>query len=858
MNSYNDNLNSVVSASLQAQELANKQLNSQRIASMFSLYHAEGATITAFEKLQADQKTLKEKSDVQTQAVQCSNISTNLLASATQAASYVAQSVTNTSVAAANTQIAGNAILKLAGDMGNVYSIVNAADFDTEIYKQGKEAMELINQTAYLAEVATKIAMDASIRTSEVSSPVVLTKSKATNTLMGNMLQITTTDFNNASQIVTTDNANVSAASVIEKAAEGNYEDIAAEYRASRSVYKASNEQLNLGLTVNTPLLRGESGEVLATTSESVSTRNIQFDLITSPFAVPIVEGAVFPPATRLTPDDNPVSDYYIILVNETEQATFSITDAEGIILKGASNYIRIHVTPSQLKPQGTELVFTPAVLKRTDTNQLIKVSEGRVSMNVDLFDVNGGKLLDSDGKPVDLGVDYVVFLLAVYDNNYKRKLNNFEDYLSVFSNVFALANILTPVTGVEVKELVDGTDPDTADWFPMQSNGQELPAGSKPIPDSFEILFSASENPSYASNVEYRCLILPGDDNVMSGLLTRSTLLDLEDEVSQLEQIADKYDPLIANTHDQLISTRMNFSRMDFKPFTQPTNPPTTTTQQKEFNTKFNALNDKLVGTKDAVEVKTLNGAIQKMLLEFKRISFIPSYQTTTPPTTSAQQAGFNKEYNDLQEELEKARLNGDEQIVVKVTAKIKELNAKFKKQGFTPSFQATTPPTTVKQQAAYNGNYNTLNDNYVNALAAKTQAMAEIQQHTADNFSFFFNLTLAEQVSAGNYILPEKYMVRNNVQGYQWPVIDFCAPFGPGTTDNFGNPLIPGKKYTVVVLSISTAEEQNLSKFINNWTGSNTPVVQFTYTEAEEVPAEPLTPAKENNSKKNNSRKK
>jgi hypothetical protein len=33
---------------------------------------------------------------------------------------------------------------------------------------------------------------------------------------------------------------------------------------------------------------------------------------------------------------------------------------------------------------------------------------------------------------------------------------------------------------------------------------------------------------------------------------------------------------------------------------------------------------------------------------------------------------------------------------------------------------------------------------------------------------------------------------------------------------------------------------------------------VVQFTYTEAEEVPAEPLTPAKENNSKKNNSRKK
>lgn len=840
MNSYNDNLNSVVVASLQAQELENKQLNSQRIASMFSLYHAEGATITAFEKLKADQKTLGEKAAVQDQAVLNSNISTNMLASATQAGTYVAQSVTNTSVAAANTQVAGNAILKLAGDMGNIYSIVNAADFDTEIYKQGKEAMDLINQTAYLAEVATKTAMDASIKTSEVSTATVLSKAKATNTLMGNLLQIVTTDFNNVSALVTTDTANVAAASVVEKAAEGNYEDIVAEYRAARNVYKTANAQLNLGLTVSAVLLLGTNEEILATTAQDVSQRNIQFNLVTSPFAAPRAAGVPIPAGIKLTPDDNPVSDYYIMLVNEDSQSTFSITDAEGILLKGPGNFIKIHVTPSQLNSKTgshEDQVFVPAVLTRTDNQQQIPVSEGRVSMTVDFFNVNGGKLKDSDGKLVKMGTKYVVFLMAVYDPNYKRKLNNFEDYLSASSNVFKLANILTPVTGVEAGPIKKKEDEKTRDssevWFPMETEGQAALQASKPDPDTYQITFSVSENPAYAADVEYRCIILPGEDTVNSGMLTRATMHDIEDEVTRLEQIADEFDSLIANTHDRLLSTRLNLTRIGFTPECQFTNPPTLSKQQNEFDKKFNQLNDKLLATKNGEEKKLLTAAIKVLSTDFKRMGFIPSFQATTPSTTSVQQEKMNADFNEIQEKLEQGIAKNDEAAIATYTAKSKEMKAKFRKMGFTPAFQVTTPSTTVKQQAEYNKTCNALNDEYVKALNDKAKALADIQQHTADNFSFLFNLKLAEQVSAGNYILPSQYTIRNNVTGYQWPVTDYIAPFGPGTTDNFGNPLISGRQYTVVVLSISTAEEQNLPQYINNWTGANTPVVQFTYTE-------------------------
>lgn len=771
MNSYNDNLNSVVVSSLQAQELENKQLNSERIAAMFTLYHAEGATIYAYEKLEADQGALETKGKVLEQAVENTNLCTNLLASATQASAYVAQAVTNTSVAAANTQIAGNAVLKLAGDMGNVFSIVNAADFDTEIYAQGKEAMDLINETAYLSEVATQTAMNASIKTSEVSAATVLSKAKATSTQMQNLQQITTTDFNNTLQTVLSDTTNLSSTSVAEKAAEGQYEDIVAEYKAARGAYVAMNEQLNLGLVVRP----SENASTAAGSTTYLTQRTIAFDLVTSPFAAHMSPNVPVANGVKLGPDANPVAEYYVLLVNEKNKSTFSITEAQAMIMKEPNNYLRFRVEPATLKENttGTAQIYTPPSLVPVNNGAKVTMNGNRASFSIDFYDIgkDNKKLNDSDGNAADLGVSYVVFVMAVYDNNYKRRLNYFEDFLSATSNTFKMAYLLTEAYDVKASEITDGNK-EYEEWYTMQTDEGRL----KTQPDTHKITFSVCENPSFGDNVVYRCILLPQTHEEMHGLLTRATMHDLENEVNTMEQIAEKYDPIIVESYDRLMSMRISFERMSFVPFCQMTNPPTTSAEQKEFNAEYKALQDKVKGAEGDAK-KTAKEELDILMGYFRQIGFIP---TTTDPN----------------------------------------------------ALQTTVPPTSKEVQAGYNQEYSSVNDVYANAWKEKEKAEISIRSTTVDAFSFLFNLRLAEQVTAGNYLQPTRFNVRESVTGKPWPVHDYMAPFGPEATDNFGNTLIPDHDYSVVVLSVSEAPGATASRFLNNWTGNSEVVAEFTYT--------------------------
>jgi hypothetical protein len=169
MNTYNDNLHAGVVDSLQNLDQDLKKINSQANAAMFTLYYAEGATITARNKLD----TVKSKQSfvelVKGQAVKNSNISNNLLASATQANQYQKQSAANMATAASNVQIAANAIVRLSSDIGSISNIVQAADFDSEISDMADQTNHYIKRTAYDAEVASQSAMDASVATAKIN-----------------------------------------------------------------------------------------------------------------------------------------------------------------------------------------------------------------------------------------------------------------------------------------------------------------------------------------------------------------------------------------------------------------------------------------------------------------------------------------------------------------------------------------------------------------------------------------------------------------------------------------------------------------------------------------------------------------
>jgi DNA-binding protein H-NS len=481
MNSYNDNLHYGVVASLKTQELEQKNMKSRLEASMFTLYYAEGARITAGEKLDTANNKYTFQQSILEEAVNNCNISGNLLTSATQQKKYTAQSATNIAVSAANIQAAANAVVRLASDIGSVYSIVNAADFDSDIYDLSKQAYELMNETAYDAESVSQRAMEASMLTAEVTSSTVADEAKATNGLVTSLLNVATSDFNAISAVVATCNAALASASVSEKKSEGVLEIINAEYFAAKTAYALNNQELNLNLTVPEGL-------------RTIDTYSVLFDYYKSPFNYDQTKGRVN--STNSTPKGYPVKSYYIMLVKDSRKRRFSISNAEGL-LNNSDQYV--------------EVPNAPTVLGQTAVQQKIYLSQ----------------LQDSDGDEMSLGQKYVVFVLAVFTEGFKKGINNFNDYLSAPSAVFTLTNQLaTPqpdkITVIEEKA-------------------------------KQKLEFTLEENKDF--EVTYRCILLPDNLDLIKGLLSEKGLRTIEKEVEKLEQIAAKYDPQIAAFEAKIIS---------------------------------------------------------------------------------------------------------------------------------------------------------------------------------------------------------------------------------------------------------------------------------------------------------------
>jgi hypothetical protein len=503
MNSYNENLQSSVLASLMSLQLAQKSMKSKLDASIFSLYYAEGATINAKEKLGAAVTKYQAQQRIKAHAVTNNNISINLLNSANQQKTYTAKSVANTAVSASNVQIASNAIVRLASDMGSIYSILKAADFDSEIYLQGEGAYNLISETAYDAEKVSQSAMEASTFTAEVSSSTVADEAKSTNSSIANLFDIVSSDFDTISATVAADNAALADASAAEKKAEGILEFINVEYFATKTAYILNNVELNLNLSVPKSK-RTEDSYVVA------------FDYYKSPFTSnelgPHKNSKIKPiPLPPIVPG-YPVKNYYIMLVKDSKKLVFTISNAEGLLLN-KNQYIEVPAfssSPASSSPVADNTLQTtaktaPKKEAKRDTETTIFITD----------------LLDSDGDLMELGQNYVVFVLAVFMQDYKKAINNFDDYLSAPSATFKLTHQLSGPGATDISV-----------------TGQKL---------EFK-LASESKYP-----VEYRCMFLPDNGGLVKGILSENGLRTVEQELEKLETIANKYDPLIAELQSKI-----------------------------------------------------------------------------------------------------------------------------------------------------------------------------------------------------------------------------------------------------------------------------------------------------------------
>ncbi len=678
MNSYNENLHAAVVSTLQNIDVEQQELKSQVNASMFTVYHAEGATITAEQNLTAARNELKAKLARQSQAVKNSNLCINVLGSATQANVDVKQSISNIAASAANVQLAANSIVRLASDMGSIFSIVNAADFDSDIYFQAEYASVLINETAYDAEIASQWAMNASMSTAEVSASTVLDTATSANKLMSSVLKITTTDFDTATQNLSTDNTTLATIRTEEKADEGNLETLSVQYRAAQSAYQLANRELNLDLRVET-----------SHTNESSFT--VDFDLIRSPFLLnKIAENSLL----------YPVKDYFLIVVKESKKQTFSISNAENLLLKDDGEMIPVIV------PENSRI------------HQVVNVYGSAE---------NGFKVVnDSDNEPVKPGVNYVVFVLAVFEDAYKRKINCYDDYLSAPSQAFSLTVLLESVQEIEVaKYQQDKLSEEELTAVNFAKTEQLLKkvadVENNTIAGEYTYKLSFNTTDKLKESVEYRCMLLPFTLDVADDLLTIDSLEFLmKTEIKGLEEISNEFDPKIAGLQ------AINY----------------------ECALKIQSLEQELKDLDNQI------GAIEKL----------------GPAAT----------------EEDKAK---EQSLQTERDSTIAELKA------------------IQKKEVENNKLLESIN-------SEKDKTIDSLREAHGIKPGFLFNLPIAEQVFADSYTVAIRLLKKDDAvaDGSSW-----VAFIGPETTDNFGNRLIKNEKYLPVVLSYSTATEENASDFVN-----------------------------------------
>lgn len=479
MNSYNDNLRSTILASLNEQELSTESSKATRDAAALTMFYAEGAKITAAQRLSIADDTYKRKNDVNTEAVSNSNISTNMLNAAKQENVLTAQSVTNAAVSAGNVQIAATAITKLASDVGSIFNIVQAANLKSEIYKQAKNANYFIKETAYNAEALSKRAMDASASTAKISATTVEDLATVTDASIKEIESIAATELEQLSAIVDADNEALAEASIAEKAAEGVLEEAIESYNAIYTAYDFSNESLNLELSV---------------TAVSAVEFNVTFNQILAPF-----EPEHLKASKKSTDEDEdaydsdnngekgkkphdtlyPVKNYYLMVVPDDAKYTFTLDIAEGI--------------------------YTDTAVSKDVTGDY---KAGSFDIKVNLKD-----LKDVDGNLIKCGDNYVVFVMAVYEDSYKTFINDFSNYLSAPSMTFRLKQKLTQAKGL--KFVPEKAEADT----------------KKNVLGTFEF----NVNAVWSEHGDYLCMFLPQNNKYVDGLLTGTDLTKLTKEIEQL-----------------------------------------------------------------------------------------------------------------------------------------------------------------------------------------------------------------------------------------------------------------------------------------------------------------------------------
>lgn len=387
MNTYNENLQQTVNNTLAALSAQQTKLKSALTAAQYSLYYAQGAEITARDKLDDTNLTVEFCQRVNDQSLINDNQAKNLLATVTAANGCVSTGNANMATAASNVQIASNAIAMLASDIGAALNIATASLFNTDSYKKILDANNFINEVANDSKSVSMLAMETTGKTSEIIATALLAQTNTVNTKIDNLLAATQTELNKFSELSISENKVVSQTKKAEQLAEGTLLDADKQASAIVNAYANANGRLNLGLNVSV-----QSGTQIS----------VAFSALPSP--LPTFQA---PPASGIQiPDAQPA--YYLTLVPADKMAMFSTDQAEQLFAS-----------------------WIPG-----DTTQFYPVTASPQGVSVALAN-------DAFDSPIQAGNPYVAFLYIALSMEYKRFIGNFSDMLTSPSQAFVPATTL-------------------------------------------------------------------------------------------------------------------------------------------------------------------------------------------------------------------------------------------------------------------------------------------------------------------------------------------------------------------------------------------------------------------------------
>jgi hypothetical protein len=242
---YTQELHDAINSSNDQLIQIENKLDQAKSAAKLSLFYAQANG----EKEEADFKTAKTINDkslsLDAKSTEGVSLANNVLIAAKQSSVDAGSATSNFSTAAANIQIAANAITELASDVGGIMAVANAADQGSKIQASVEKAYVKIKNAAEMAEKLSLISLQATIEVAQSTANTVVTDAEQVLAAMTSLQTATSSQSDNSSEQMKAAYAGFMAALKMAKSASAAYDLALSKDQAIKSTRKLIDQVSN-------------------------------------------------------------------------------------------------------------------------------------------------------------------------------------------------------------------------------------------------------------------------------------------------------------------------------------------------------------------------------------------------------------------------------------------------------------------------------------------------------------------------------------------------------------------------------------------------------------------------------------